>query len=169
MEDFGRMSSPPKAGTGQVPVPGRIVKVGLAHVRENRLLTLRKRGGVHLILPGGKLEPKESDFAALVREIREELRCEPDVESLKWIGEFEDIAADEPGATVVVRLYTGTLIGEPEVSSEIAELRWFDPSGDDPGILAPSIRRQILPALGVEIGPSARWHIDVHSRQDLAR
>ncbi len=53
--------------------------VAAAIVRDGRLLVaqrpLHKREGGKWELPGGKVEPGESEQAALVREIREELLC----------------------------------------------------------------------------------------------
>lgn len=124
-----------------------MVKVGLACIDEGRLLLVRKRSGPSFILPGGKPEDSESDAQTLCREIEEELSCELVASSLRWVGDFEDDAADLPGTRVTVRLYRGELRGEVRQASEIVEIRWFDASRDDSMLLAPSLRRQILPAL----------------------
>ena len=140
MSPHQRPRAGPSTGT-------EIVKVGLAYVDKGRLLTARKIDGKRLILPGGKLNPTESDFEALQREIREELMCELVSRSLAWVGAFQDVAADIPEATVTVRLYEGRVTGIPRPSHEIAELLWFDPSTDERRLLAPSIRNQILDVL----------------------
>lgn len=124
-----------------------IVKVGLAAIRDGRILLVRKQHGQSFILPGGKPQGYETDPETLQREVAEELSCEVVRNSLRLVGEFEDDAADLPGLRVKVRLYRGELRGEVSISSEIVEARWWDEAHDDPQLLAPSLRRQILPAL----------------------
>ena len=122
-----------------------IEKVGLATFDNGRLLVVRKRGGSIFILPGGKPEGEEGDLAALAREIHEELGCTVSAPFLS--GTFKDRAAGIDDAVVIVRLYTGTLIGRPEPRAEIEELAWVDVR--KPGLvpLAPSIVNGILPHL----------------------
>jgi 8-oxo-dGTP diphosphatase len=124
-----------------------IVKIGLATIREGRILLVRKQDGPSFILPGGKPRKCETDAQTLEREIAEELSCEIVGDSLRLVGEFEDDAADLPGRRVKVRLYRGELRGAVSISSEIVEARWWDEERDDPQLLAASLRRQILPAL----------------------
>jgi 8-oxo-dGTP diphosphatase len=125
----------------------QIVKVGLLLVDGPSFLVTRKRGTTSFLIPGGKHENGEDDVQAIIREIREELNCGVDTASLKYIGDFTDAAANEPDSTITVKLYSGAIKGSPVASSEIEELRWFDPRVDDPGCLAPSIRNKILPFL----------------------
>lgn len=121
-----------------------IHKVGLAAEREGHLLVARKRGSHVFILPGGKPEGEENDLQTLSREIREELGC--GIERLYLRGVFKDIAADASETIVVVRLYSGSLVGEPTPSSEIEELAWVNIR--KPALkLAPSISNGILPYL----------------------
>jgi 8-oxo-dGTP diphosphatase len=124
-----------------------ILKVGLATIRDGRILLVRKQGGPSFILPGGKPQNGETDTQTLHREIAEELSCEVVGDSLRWVGEFEDNAADLPGQRVKVRLYSGELRGEVSSASEIIEVRWWDQTHDDPQLLAPSLRHKILQAL----------------------
>lgn len=124
-----------------------ILKVGLATIRGGRILLVRKHGGPSFILPGGKPQDGETDTETLYREIAEELSCEVVADSLRWVGEFEDNAADLPCQRVKVRLYSGELRGEVSSASEIIEVRWWDQAHDDPRLLAPSLRFQILQAL----------------------
>lgn len=122
-----------------------IHKSALLLIRDNRILLCRKRSGTPLlILPGGKIEPGESETGCLLREIREELGVGATI--LGKLGTFEDIAAGETARKVRIELYTGTVADEPEAQNEIAELVWFGPE-DDPARLSPVIRRQILPNL----------------------
>lgn len=121
-----------------------IIKVGLAAELDGRLLVARKRGSDIFILPGGKPEGEESDLETLSREIDEELGCGIARPVLR--GVFTDIAAGVADAMVVVRLYSGDLVGEPKPCSEIEELAWVDIR--KPTLrLAPSIENGILPFL----------------------
>lgn len=95
---------------------------------------------------GGKPEAGESEIEALKREVREEVGCEIDESSLKFLSEFEDVAHSKDEAIVNIRMYEGKLIGEPKPSSEIAEIGWFD-SNSDPKNISLIARRTIFPWL----------------------
>lgn len=123
-----------------------ILKIGLAVSDGVRFLLVRKKGAFRFILPGGKPEKGESDFQTLRREIEEELGCGLENGTIEFLGDFTDVAADMAGTTVTVRLYKGRLEGQPTPKSEIETLRWIG-SGEDDGLLAPSLRNQILPFL----------------------
>ena len=121
-----------------------IHKVGLSVERDGKLLVARKRGSDIFILPGGKPEGDESDLQALSREIREELDCGLDRPVL--LGTFTDVAAGMADTVVVVRLYSGNLVGEPSPCSEIEELAWIN-IRKPAQRLAPSIENKVLPFL----------------------
>lgn len=120
-------------------------KIGLAVVRNGRLLLCRKRDLGPLILPGGKIEPGEEPLDCLRRELIEELG-EVELLNPEYLGAYSDVMAGDASKTIVVLLYSGELIGCPKASSEIIELAWFRP-GDDSSELAPSIANKILPDL----------------------
>jgi len=123
-----------------------IVEVVGAVIRDaaGRLLTVRKAGTVHFMLPGGKREPGEDDLAALARELGEELGVR--LLSAAPLGVFEAPAANELGARVVSHPYRVTVEGAIACAAEIAELAWIDPAA--PHVrLAPLLEQHILPAL----------------------
>lgn len=123
----------------------RVLKIGLAAIDHGQLLVVRKRGTPSFILPGGKPEAGEDDLGALAREIDEELGCS--IKCPMFEGSFSDTAADLPGLRVVVRLYSGQLVGTPRPAAEIEELAWLNLKNPTGMKLAPSIRNQILPYL----------------------
>lgn len=124
-------------------------KVGLLVVRDGRILLCRKRGlASGLILPGGRFEAGESAAECLAREIAEELG-DVSLKSVEYVGTYEDRAAsDDPTVlkTVSIELYRGEIAGDPEASSEIAELVWFGPDSDR-GLLSPILINKIIPDL----------------------
>ncbi len=144
----------PEPGTGLVGATGTLdamtgtfVVAAVAFVRDGRVLTVRKRGTSRFMLPGGKLEPGESAYAAAVREVREEVGLE--VDHLTLLGEFTADAANEPGHLVESTVYAASLPDpavEPAAAGEIAELRWVEVAGagDD---LAPLLVDHVLPVL----------------------
>jgi 8-oxo-dGTP diphosphatase len=124
-------------------------KIGALILRGDRMLLCRKRRDTsRLILPGGRIEPGESDLQCLARELREELG-DVRLERPEYLGIYEDRAAlDDPTAVKRVRitLYRGELVGEPSPSSEISGLIWFGPDSDR-AALTPILVNRILPDL----------------------
>jgi len=120
----------------------------VAAVIENetgKVLLVRKRSSTIFIQPGGKTEPGEDPIAALARELREELGVELDVGSVRRLGEFEDVAVNEPGRRVRAEAFKCAVVGNPTPCAEIEEFAWVDPAGPYAVPVAPLSATHILP------------------------
>jgi 8-oxo-dGTP diphosphatase len=109
------------------------------------VLLVRKRGTHAFMQPGGKRDPGEDDVAALSREIAEELGCDLVPASIRPLGEFDAIAANEPGFRVQASLYGIDVTGEIMPGREIDETIWIDPASPPKIPLAPLTRDHVLP------------------------
>lgn len=110
------------------------------------VLLVRKRASSTFIQPGGKIEAGEHPLSALARELEEELGVRLEASSAVLLGEFEDIAVNEPGRRVRARAYRCSVHGSPGARAEIEELVWVDPRGPYPVRVAPLSANHILPA-----------------------
>lgn len=118
-----------------------ISKIGLAVIKNNKLLVLKKKGLDKYILPGGKVEKGESDIECLEREIDEELQAF--VTNIKFLATFTDIAAGSD-EKLQIKLYLGD-ISKFQVSSEIEAYYWV--AKNDLKNLSPIIKNKIIPFL----------------------
>ena len=123
------------------------IKVVAALIRDEagRVLLVRKRGTAMFMQPGGKRDPGEDDVAALTREIAEELGCVLVPASVRPLGEFDAVAANEPGFRVRANLYGVDVTGDIMPSQEIDEAIWVDPAAPPDIRLAPLTRDHVLP------------------------
>jgi 8-oxo-dGTP diphosphatase len=122
--------------------------VGAAIVRDGAVLAARRKSPHPLAggweFPGGKVEPGESDDAAVVRECREELGVE--VAAGARLG-----AADGDGFRLV--LYAATLLrGTPAPLIDHDVLRWLTAAELEDVPWLP-IDRELLPAVRTVLGP----------------
>ncbi|WP_291705437.1 NUDIX hydrolase [Bradyrhizobium sp.] len=100
------------------------IRIVAALIRDDagRVLLVRKRGTRAFMQPGGKRDGGEDDVAALSREIAEELGCGVLAGSIRSLGEFDAVAANEPGFRVQASLYGIDVTGEIAPSREIDEM-----------------------------------------------
>ncbi|NYE38691.1 8-oxo-dGTP pyrophosphatase MutT (NUDIX family) [Nocardioides cavernae] len=121
-----------------------IVVAAVALVRDDHVLTVRKRGTERFMLVGGKLEPGESAREAALRETYEEVGlC---IEEATPLGEFLSEAANEPGHTLHSTVFWVESDEDPVASAEIAEVRWT-PLRGHPDDLAPMLEHHVLPVI----------------------
>jgi 8-oxo-dGTP diphosphatase len=123
------------------------IKIVAALVRDDvgRVLLVRKRGTRAFMQPGGKRSSGEDDVTALAREIAEELGCHLVPASVRPLGQFDAVAANEPGFRVEASLYAAELSGQITPGGEIEEMIWIDPATASHVLLAPLTRDHVLP------------------------
>ena len=108
-------------------------------VERRRLLAVRSAGKSAFYLPGGELEPGESDLDALLREVKEELTVSLLPDTLVRQGEYRAAAHDYPaGTTVDMVCYTADFEGDLRAASEIEEVAWL--GREDIERCAPAVR-----------------------------
>lgn len=124
-----------------------INKVALAIFKDKQILFVRSHKNEEVFYTlGGKVNEGESDEECLIREVKEEINCDIEPVSIKFLQEFQEVAHGKENTWLVIRMYTGTLIGDPTPSSEIAEIGWFDSNSDQKHISEMGQRR-IIPWL----------------------
>ena len=126
---------------------GRTIRIVAALIRDadGRVLLVRKRGTQAFMQPGGKRDSGEDDITALCREVAEELGCGVVAASVRALGEFDAIAANEPGFRVQANLYATDVTGDIAPSREIDEVIWIDPAAPPDILMAPLTRDHVLP------------------------
>ncbi len=123
------------------------IEIVAALIRDEagRVLLVRKRGTSALMQPGGKRDAGEDDASALMREIGEELGCHAVRDSIRPLGEFDAVSANEPGFRVRASLYGIAVTGEISPQAEIDAMLWIDPAAPPDIPLAPLTRDHVLP------------------------
>jgi 8-oxo-dGTP diphosphatase len=120
--------------------PRTIRAVGLVHRDEHGLLLVRADHQRAYYLPGGKIDPGESEVEALRREVREELGVE--LRDPRFHARYvADAVGQGEGVQVDLACYTAGIEGTPAPAAEIADLRRCSAAEylADPEIQAPAI------------------------------
>ncbi|MFN7097177.1 MAG: NUDIX hydrolase [Gammaproteobacteria bacterium] len=103
-----------------------IDKLAWLYVKDQRLLVARSKGQATFYIPGGKRETRESDQAALIREIKEELSVDLIPTTIVYIETFTAQAHEKPNRMPVkITCYQAEFIGTIEASTEIEEIAWL--------------------------------------------
>ncbi len=126
-------------------------KIGLLVLNENKtkfLVCQKSPENVtgDYIMPGGQNEEGD-DIECLKNEIKQELNCEVDIDSIEFVGEYTDVAAGKPDRDVSIRLYQGKILGNPIPTTEIKAIHWIGIEHQTDRIVSPIIRNKIIPDL----------------------
>jgi 8-oxo-dGTP pyrophosphatase MutT (NUDIX family) len=136
--DFAALSGP------ALPPTIRIAAAVLLRP-DGATLLVRKHGTTAFMQPGGKIEPGETPFAALRRELAEELNLPITEPETIYLGCFRAPAANEPGHIVEAELFRLSTTARITSAAEIAEAIWLNPAVPTNLTLAPLTRDIILP------------------------
>jgi 8-oxo-dGTP pyrophosphatase MutT (NUDIX family) len=123
-----------------------VIRIAAALIEDDRgrLLLVRKAGTTAFMQAGGKIEPGETPFAALRRELGEELGLDIAPAAAVYLGRFVAIAANEPGHLVEAELFHLRVNQTGAHAGEIAEAVWVDPGEAERLDLAPLTRSHVL-------------------------
>ncbi|MYW03117.1 (deoxy)nucleoside triphosphate pyrophosphohydrolase [Streptomyces sp. SID3343] len=142
---------------------GTRIVVGAAIVDRGRVLAACRSAPPELVggweFPGGKVEPGESEEAALVRECHEELGVR--------IRPVRRLPGEWPlGRGYVLRVWTADLVdGDPRPLQDHSALRWLGPDSLDDVAWLPQDRPAVdLIAAELRIGPYPTSHDAPHGK-----
>lgn len=108
-------------------------------IQNAKVLMCRSHGKELYYLPGGKLEPGETEIDAIIRECKEEINIDLIPESIEKFCRFEADAYGFPEPrTVVMNCYNFEYRGDIKASAEIDDTFWAGPKDKDK--LAPAAR-----------------------------
>jgi 8-oxo-dGTP diphosphatase len=103
-----------------------IDKLAWIYIVDRKLLCARSHGKDSYYLPGGKRESGESDEAALIREVLEELNVDLLPNTITYVGTFSAQAHGKPeGVMVRMTCYTADYTGQLSPTNEIEEAAWL--------------------------------------------
>ena len=109
-----------------------IDKLAFIELKDRKILETQSYGKDKWYIPGGKREAGETDQAALIREVKEELLVDIILETITHYGTFEAQAHGKPEGTMVrMACYTAKYTGELKPSAEVEKMDWFDYSKRD--------------------------------------
>ena len=111
-------------------------------IREDEILLVYRKDESHWEVPGGKVEGDESPTKAAIREAKEEIGVEVNLEKPFYSGEFQ-----HDGEIFLWHGYVANIDEDPELKEEkFGKLEWFEGSELDELDLAPNLE-MVLPAL----------------------
>lgn len=103
-----------------------IDKLAYIQIQDKKILVTLSKGKDIWYIPGGKREEGESDYEALIREVKEELTVDLTPETIQKYGVFEAQAHGKAeGVIVRMTCYTADFSGKLQSSSEIEKIDFF--------------------------------------------
>ncbi len=120
---------------------------------EGRVMLVRKTGTRPFMQAGGKIEDGEDAWAALRRELAEEIGLNLPPLTGCYLGRFKAIAANESETYVLADLFHVRTSHAPMASAEIAEAIWFEVAKVADLPLAPLTREIVIP-IALKLTPS---------------
>jgi len=103
-----------------------IDKLAWIEIQNKKILSTLSKGKHKFYIPGGKRELGETDYQALIREIKEELNVQLFEDSLEYFETFQGQADGHlEGIEVKMTCYTGKYKGTLQASSEIETIVWL--------------------------------------------
>jgi 8-oxo-dGTP diphosphatase len=130
---------------------------GLALVRDDRVLLVRKSGTAHFVLPGGPIRFGESTSLSVIHDVADELGVPVTSYDFDLLGIYAAPSVTQPGTLVEATIYAGAL-NEADLWSPQGDLdaaRW-EPLSSEAEDLSPLVRHHVLPALLEMIGEVER-------------
>jgi 8-oxo-dGTP diphosphatase len=109
-----------------------IDKLAWLLIVDKKVLFARSKGKNIFYTSGGKREKNETDQAALIREIKEEISVDLIPETIRYVKTFTAQAHGKPeGVFVKIACYSADFIGELKPNAEIEELAWLNHKDSD--------------------------------------
>jgi 8-oxo-dGTP diphosphatase len=103
-----------------------IDKLAFIYLNNRQILMTLSKGKDTYYIPGGKREGDETDEAALMREVKEELSVNIDPKTIQHYGTFEAQAHGKSLGTIVrMTCYEADFSGELKPSSEIQDVAYY--------------------------------------------
>ena len=103
-----------------------IDKIAWIYLKDKKILSTLSKGKDKYYIPGGKREIYENDVETLVREIKEELSVDIEIDSIRYYGAFKAQAhGQKEGIVVKMSCYTSDFKGELKEDSEISKIVWL--------------------------------------------
>ena len=103
-----------------------IDKLAWLYILDKRVLGARSHGKPVFYIPGGKREAGETDEAALIREIKEELSVPLVTSSICYVETYYGPSYDNPDNTIKMTCYSADYTGKIACAAEIAEIKWLN-------------------------------------------
>ena len=118
-----------------------ILVAAVALIRDRRVLMVTARGRDVWFMPGGKIDPGETEAAAAAREAEEEVAVRLDPAALEALFTVRVQAHGEPDGRLVRMIVFGAeTTAEPAASAEVSAVHW-----------ATSLDEDNCPPAGVEV------------------